>query len=185
MYQNEGFSKVREIPGGTLTMKLPGTDIHLRYVTGTVRVNTTRNIGLLTLQVNDFEAVEVPGGEGLTGIVGDLLRVQLEDPEARQQVLDKLIEQGQTLAYSKTREGKDVYTIPGFGEEDSVIEIDGAIVCTHGTSEEEQWPENVYATHVQAIGIHKTQTIENLEAITAELVTRANTIYIAGLKMME
>lgn len=187
MFSDEKFKKVKDLDKGEVVVKLPGTDMKMPYSEGKAFVNEEGTIGYNALKVYDVFTESTGKAEGLLGSLGEQLAEQLNDPDVKGLIKKMLAEEDTYLFFSKTKDGKDVITLPSMKDaevDDKTLE--GLVLGGYSTAGKLTSLKKVYALHLQAIADRDLIADKAvLEKETLELVPKVNEVYKKILKLME
>lgn len=188
MLSDEKFKKVKDLGKGEIVMKLPGTDMKMPYSEGKAFVNKEGTIGYNALKVYDVSTESTGKAEGLLGIIGEQLAEQLSDPDVKGLIKKMMAEEDIYLFFSKTKDGKDVITLPSMKDDEIYDKILEGLVLGGYSTAGSKLPslKKIYAFHLQVIADRDVIADKAvLEKETLELVPKANEAYKKLLKLME
>lgn len=187
MLSDEKFKKIKDLGEGEIVMKFPGTDMKMLYSEGKAFVNKEGTIGYNALKVYDVIAESTGEAEGLIGYLGRQFTEQLKDPDVKGLIQKVLAEEDTYLFFSKTKDGKDVITVPSMKDEEIEDKaIEGLIVGGYGTAGKLPSLKKVYAFHLRVISDRDLIADKTaLEKETLELVPKVNKFYEKVLKLIE
>jgi hypothetical protein len=187
MFKDEKFKKVKDLGKGEIVVKLPGTDMKMPYSGGEAFVNKKGTIGYNSLKVYDLYTKSTGKAEGMLAGLGENLAEQLNDPDVKGLIKKMLAQEDNYLFFSKTKDGKDVITLPSMKDNSIDDEtLEGLVLGGYSTAGNLPSLNKVYALHLQAIGDREVIADKAvLEKETLELTSKVNDVYKKILKLME
>lgn len=187
MLSDEKFEKIKDLEKGEIVVKLPGTDMKMAYSGGEAFVNKKGTIGYNSLKVYDVYTESTGKAEGMLAELGENLAAQLNNPDVKGLIKKMLTQEDNYLFFSKTKDGKDVITLPSMKDnniDDKTLE--GLVLGGYSTAGNLPSLKKVYALHLQAIGDREVIADKAvLEKETIELTSKVNDVYKKILKLIE
>ena len=186
MVKMKGYEQIGTISEGELVMKLPGTDLKMPYKKGEAFVNQA-GVGYISLPIRDAYCVKTGQSKGLSGMLGELLAEQLNDPEVKK-MLKKTLTRDHHLFYSRAQDGVEMLCLPWIAEENYIDDqsMPNVVLASYTTNGRIPTFKETYAHHLRGVGKRELVTDKNiLEREILQLVPKANGVYGQALQTMK